>query len=245
MRRSKANNKKKNVTRRRKEKNSQFEKVTTRGASHHQRVSLNTNNNNKRWEGTVSRGPQRGGKENGQRSLTSFQQKKKTFESVVRPQSKGLLHERKFFFSFFLIILLPETTFVIREWNRKCRIFHQPKRQQRIHLSGLLKKKKWLYVYLWSRGTRANRAARKGAERLAIDMPRYIPLLMVRRSTRKGRPHNTACWRIITCVWHACYSTRMTAFSRFFLLAQPRTPSLLYMSCVFCKLFRAKVALLL
>ena len=55
------------------------------------------------------------------------------------------------------------------------------------------KKKKWLYVYLWSRGTRANRAARKGAERLAIDMPRYIPLLMVRRSTRKGRPHNTAC----------------------------------------------------
>ena len=139
---------KKNVTRRRKEKNSQFEKVTTRGASHHQRVSLNTNNNNKRWEGTVSRGPQRGGKENGQRSLTSFQQKKKTFESVVRPQSKGLLHERKFFFSFFLIILLPETTFVIREWNRKCRIFHQPKRQQRIHLSGLLKKKNdYMYIF--------------------------------------------------------------------------------------------------
>ena len=71
----------------------------------------------------------------------SAKKKKKTFESVVRPQSKGLLHERKFFFSFFLIILLPETTFVIREWNRKCRIFHQPKRQQRIHLSGLFKKK--------------------------------------------------------------------------------------------------------
>ena len=138
---------KKNVTRRRKEKNSQFEKVTTRGASHHQRVSLNTNNNNKRWEGTVSRGPQRGGKENGQRSLTSFQQKKKNlWECSTATVKRSSSWEKVFLF--FLIILLPETTFVIREWNRKCRIFHQPKRQQRIHLSGLLKKKNdYMYIF--------------------------------------------------------------------------------------------------
>ena len=106
------------------------------------------------------------------------------------------------------------------------------------------KKKKRLYVYLWSRGTRATVRREKGPKGWRSICLVIFPFWWLGGQLERG-DHTTRHVWIITCVWHACYSTRMTAFSRFFLLAQPRTPSLLYMSCVFCKLFRAKVALLL
>ena len=192
MRRSKANNKKKNVTRRRKEKNSQFEKVTTRGASHHQRVSLNTNNNNKRWEGTVSRGPQRGGKENGQRSLTSFQQKKNLWECSTATVKRSSSWEKVFLF--FLSYYIIARDHLCDPWMESKMPNFPPTEAAAADTSfrPFKKKKMIICISLITRYTR-NRAAWKGAERLAIDMPRYIPLLMVRRSTRKGRPHNTAC----------------------------------------------------